>query len=398
MDNGYIFLLVFLSLTLGWIFGFYSKSKKNQATNPLNLSGNMKHRLQLLFDSYSDESIDRFIQSLEVTSETLPLHLSIGKHFRAQGEVEKAILVHQNLMSHPELSSRASENIIFELAKDYKAAGLFDRAQALLHQLKSSKLFLVNSLKLLLDIHEAEKDWTAALNEASFIDLKKHKDIALRVAQYYCEIADKFLKEGLIRESIGSYKQALSVYKGCYRAHLGLAKNAFNKQEYTEVIQHLKWLIGIAPEQITLALPLLLRATKETNSFDSHQQYLFKLLGDTGQIPVMLAIVESMEEEGDIKKAVSFLFEYLQKVPSLAGLDRLFKLDPLKEYSSQDLIALMISVLDVIHLDGQEYKCGSCGYTGGQLHWLCPSCKSWQTIKPVIQYEAVLSEIKCGVN
>ena len=392
MDNGYFLLLIFLSLMLGWIFGFYFKPKKNRTSKSLNLSGDMKHRLQFLFDSYSDESIDRFIHSLEVTAETLPLHISIGKHFRAQGEVEKAILVHQNLMSHPELSSRASDNIIYELAKDYKAAGLFDRAQALLHQLDDSKPFSVKSLKLLLDIHEAEKDWNAALNEASRIDLKKHKDIAIRVAQYYCEIADNFLKEGLGRDSTFSYKQALSMYKECYRAHLGLAKNALHAQNYSNAIQHLKLLIGIAPDQIALVLPLLLIATKETNSFASHQQYLFKLLTDTGQIPVMLAIVESMQEAGDPKKAVSFLFEYLQKSPSLAGLDSFFKLDLLSEYSSQDLISLMIKVLDVVHLDGEEYRCASCGFTGGQLHWLCPSCKNWQSIKPVIEYETVLQK------
>ncbi|MFT6905025.1 MAG: lipopolysaccharide biosynthesis regulator YciM [Oleiphilaceae bacterium] len=387
MDNGYVFLLVFLSLIIGWVFGFYAKPKKNQAMKSLNVSGDMKHRLQLLFDSYSDKSIDRFIQSLEVTHETLPLHISIGRHFRAQGEVEKAILVHQNLMSHPELSSKVSENIIYELARDYKAAGLFDRAQSLLHQLKSSKQFSVKSLKLLLDINEAEKDWNTAITEAARIDLKKNKDIALRVAQYHCEIADKFLKEGLVRESVVAYKQALTIYKGCYRAHLGLANNAFKNHDYINAIHHLKLLIGIAPEQITLTLPLLLSSTKATNSFKSHQRYLSKLLGETGQTPVMLAIVESMQAAGDVKAAVLFLFDYLQRFPSLAGMDRLFRLDTLADYSSQDLICLMAKVLETAQLDGQEYKCSSCGFSGSQLHWLCPSCKRWQAIKPVIEYE-----------
>ena len=58
-----------------------------------------KHRLQLFFDSYTDESLDRFIESLEVKPDTVALHISIGKHFRKQGEVEKAILIHQNLIT-----------------------------------------------------------------------------------------------------------------------------------------------------------------------------------------------------------------------------------------------------------------------------------------------------------
>jgi lipopolysaccharide biosynthesis regulator YciM len=387
MENWLLLLLCFGCLFIGWFLGFFYRPKKHKTEKALNISPDMKHRLQLLFDSYSDESIDRFIQSLDVTPETLPLHISIGKHFRTQGEVEKAILVHQNLMSHPELSSRASESVVYELAKDYKSAGLFDRAQALLHQLKESKQFSVKSLKLLLDIHEAEKDWLTALNEASRVDLKKHKDIALRVAQYHCEIADKYIKEGLLRESVSEYKQALTIYKECYRAHLGLAKSAFNSGEYSVTIQHLKLLIGIAPEQITLALPLFLDVTIKTNSYHIHQQYLSKLLEDTGQVPILLAIVDSMKEEGDIKKAASFLFEYLQKHPSLTVLDRFFKINVLSGYSSQDIMLLTEKVLNVVQFNEQNYKCATCGFSGSQLHWLCPSCKGWQEIKPVIEYE-----------
>lgn len=392
MESWLLALLCFCLFAVGCFLGNSYQLKKTRATKPLNLSVNMKHRLQLLFDSYSDESIDGFIQSLDVTPETLPLHISIGKYFRTQGEVEKAILVHQNLMSHPELSSRASEGIIYELAKDYKAAGLFDRAQALLHQLKDSKQFSVKSLKLLLDIYEAEKDWNSAINEASRIEFKKDKNLALRVSQYYCETADSYLKEGLIRESCSAYKQALSIYKECYRAHFGLSKLAFNNQDYQTAIHHLKLLVSIAPDQIVLALPLLLEVTKVSNSFLSHQQYLFKLLADTGQVPVVLAIVESMREEGALSKASSFLSEYLQQSPSLAVLDCLFKQDLLTDYSSQKMIVLMKRVLTEMHLDEQEYKCTSCGFSGSQVHWLCPSCKSWQTIKPIIEYEAILQK------
>lgn len=387
MENWHLLLLCFGCLFIGWFVGSKYSSKKVKSEKPLSLSLDMKHRLQLLFDSYSDESIDTFIQSLDVTSETLPLHISIGKYFRTQGEVEKAILVHQNLMSHPELSPRASESIIYELAKDYKAAGLFDRAQALLHQLKDSKQFSVKSLRLLLDIHEAEKDWYAALNKAIRVDIKRHKDIALRLAHYHCEIADNNERKGLVREAIDCYKKALIIYKECYRSHLGLAKIAFNACDYNLTIHHLKSLIGIAPDQIALALPLLLEVTVVTNSFGSHQQYLTKLSADTGQIPVTLAIVESMKKEGDIKKAGSFLFEYLQGYPSLAALDCFFKLDTLSEYSTKELILIVARVLDAIHLAEQEYKCSACGFTGTQLHWLCPSCKGWQAVKPVIEYE-----------
>jgi lipopolysaccharide biosynthesis regulator YciM len=30
-----------------------------------------------------------------------------------------------------------------------------------------------------------------------------------------------------------------------------------------------------------------------------------------------------------------------------------------------------------------KYRCNSCGFSGRQLHWLCPSCKTWSSIKPI---------------
>lgn len=389
MESWYFLLICFLALVFGWLLGNYSKKTKSKSQQNLHFSGDMKHRLQLLFDSYSDESIDRFIQSLDVTSETLSLHISIGKHFRIQGEVEKAILVHQNLMSHPEISSKSSECVIYELAKDYKAAGLFDRAQALLKQLKGSKQFSVKSLKLLLDIHEAEKDWDSAVNEASMLDLRKHKDIALRVSHYHCELADQYFKKGFVRESVAAFKQALSIHKDCFRANIGLAKIYLSNNEYANTIQQIKLSISIAPENIKDILPLLLKVTQETNSYESHQQYLVKLLKETGQIPLVLAVVESMLTEGARDKASEFLIRHLKDYPSLIALECFFKLDNLSKYPADEILTLVVNVLREVHLDSYDYQCSSCGFTGTQLHWLCPSCKRWQTIKPLVDYEYV---------
>ncbi len=388
MENIFFFILMFLSIAIGWLLGYTYKSKSIKANRKVTPSEGMKQRLQLFFDSYSDDSLDRFIHSLDVTQETLSLHISIGKHFRTQGEVEKAILVHQNLMAHPEINSKASDSIVYELAKDYKAAGLFDRAQTLLYQLKDSKQFSLKSLKLLLDIHEAEKDWRSALAETHRIDLKRHKDIAIRVAQYTCEIAEEDASKGLFREAVTSYKQALSVDRECFRAYEGLARIAIKNKDYAVALQHLKQFVVLSPRHIPLVLPIFLEVTRITQSFQPHQDYLQKIMLETGQIPIMLAVVDSMLEEGAQDKAASFLFDHLNHSPSLTGLDRLFKIDALANYSSEDVLALVSRVLDEINIEQGAFLCDSCGFKSGHMHWMCPSCKSWQTISPLVEYES----------
>jgi lipopolysaccharide biosynthesis regulator YciM len=34
------------------------------------------------------------------------------------------------------------------------------------------------------------------------------------------------------------------------------------------------------------------------------------------------------------------------------------------------------------------YACRRCGFKAKSLHWQCPSCKRWATIKPVIDAES----------
>lgn len=388
MESGLLWFFLFLSLVIGWVLGFYSRQQKTSEESAYTPAPNTKHRLQLLFDTYSDDSIDRFIQSLEVTPDTLGIHISIGKHFRTQGEVEKAILIHQNLMARPELSDSVSEPVIYELAKDYKAAGLFDRAEALLEQLQDSRRFGFKSLKLLLDIYEHERDWQKALSKGLAAELKKHPDIAMRVAHYYCEIAEQKVRSNDPYKARQCLKKALSIQDNCSRAYLVLARMDLDHKEYRSTIGYLKKVAELAPENIVLILPMLLECTVATQSFDRHQAYLQALFDASGQIPVMLAIFDSLMAEGKTQQAHEFLERQVIAVPSITALDVILKPQESKTaVLSKNVLAVVTKVIEQVKKDQADYQCCQCGFAGEQLHWMCPSCKSWQTIQPVVEYK-----------
>ena len=388
MDSVLIWIFLFIALVVGWLLGYSSKVSKRKVEVS---SPDKKHRLQLLFDSYSDDAIDRLINSLEVSRETLQMHLSIGKHFRKQGEVEKAILIHQNLMAHPEISNDSSEAIIFELAKDYKAAGLFDRAESLLSQLLQSKQYAYQSQRLLLDICETEKDWQGALDIAQSIDLKRHPELSIRVSQYFCELAGVKLEAKQVLEASKLYKLALSVNRQCVRAILGQASIAKQEENYSDAIRYLKQVAEISPADIPLALAELHYCTLQTQSFDQHQSYLKGLYKETGQIAVMLSIVSSMEAQGLTKEAFNFLLEQLSNLPSLEALDYLFSMQEMSGEIHQELAQQLIKIIARENSKRAKFLCIQCGFSSGHLHWNCPSCKNWQTVKPVLEYEKKVS-------
>jgi len=402
MEVELLWVFLFFALLIGWLLGFYAKSKLIKKEQTYKTSPGIKHRLQLLFDSYSDESIDKFVHSLDVNPETFATHISIGKHFRAQGEVEKAILIHQNLMAHPELPELASESVIYELAKDYKKAGLLDRAESLLQQLSTSKQFGFKSLKLLLNVYEHEKDWENAVSKGLELELKKHPDIAVRVAQYCCELAEDGQCRGQVSEVRRYFKQALSINKSCVRALIGLARLDLEQEEYGLALNNLKKVAILSPENITIILPRLLECAVATATHEQHLLYLEKLYKETGQTTIMLAVVESLLFQGEKDQAYEYLQEQIYLRPSLAALDLMFKecaserfndptvglvpeLSDEKDYGS--ILDVVAKVIDGMMQGRPSFRCQKCGFSGVHHHWMCPSCKGWQSTYPIVEYE-----------
>jgi lipopolysaccharide biosynthesis regulator YciM len=391
MDSVLIWIFLFLALIIGWLLGYSAKLKRSKSDYSRASKQGEKHRLQLLFDSYSDDAIDRLINSLDVSKETFQTHLSIGTHFRKQGEVEKAILIHQNLMAHPEISHNLGDSVIFELAKDYKAAGLFDRAESLLKQLIRSKEYAYSSQVLLLDICEIEKDWEGALDIVNGLDLRRHPELNVRVSQYYCELASLKLRAKQKLDAFKLYKSAISANKLCVRAVLGQAEIAILDENFSEAIRLLKYVAEISPVDLPLALPQLLNCTIQTQTFVQHQAYLKSLYKETGQIGVMLAIVASMEAQGCEKEAFKYLTEQLSNLPSLEALNYLFNMEEMSGEIHHELAGQLIEIVARENDKRAKFQCTNCGFSAGQVHWNCPSCKSWQTVKPVLEYEKKVS-------
>ena len=51
------------------------------------------------------------------------------------------------------------------------------------------------------------------------------------------------------------------------------------------------------------------------------------------------------------------------------------------------------SPLGQIALSNARYRCVNCGYSTQRFIWHCPSCKLWETMRPIqnFQLEAMLS-------
>ena len=82
--------------------------------------------------------------------------------------------------------------------------------------------------------------------------------------------------------------------------------------------------------------------------------------------------------------ASEFLAKQLVEYPSLRGLTQLIGL----QRNTSDKLAR--PDLELLQGLGQRlvairpaYRCGHCGFAGKHLHWQCPGCKHWGSIKAI---------------
>ena len=62
--------------------------------------------------------------------EAVDIYLALGNLFRAQGDIERAVLIREGLIARPNLNTMFKARAYFELGRDYHRAGVVDRSLA----------------------------------------------------------------------------------------------------------------------------------------------------------------------------------------------------------------------------------------------------------------------------
>ena len=86
---------------LGWIAARIDIKHLLRESRALPLS--YFRGLNFLLNEQPDKAIESFIEVVKVDPQTIDLHFALGSLFRRQGEIDRAIRMHQNLLDRPDL-------------------------------------------------------------------------------------------------------------------------------------------------------------------------------------------------------------------------------------------------------------------------------------------------------
>ena len=98
----------------------------------------------------------------------------------------------------------------------------------------------------------------------------------------------------------------------------------------------------------------------------------------------MLALAEAIRRRDGVVAAETFVADWLHRRPSVQGLQYLIDLHLAEaEPSARDDLTLLKGIIGVLAEQQQGYVCGQCGFRVRSLHWQCPGCKRWNSIRPL---------------
>ena len=383
--------LFIVAAATGWAFARYSVHGRGEPPPP-PVNADYLRGLNLVLNRQTDEALELFVQMAKVDEDTLETHFALGHLFRRRGEIDRAIRVHQNLLARPNLSEAQRDQALFSLAQDYLSAGLFDRAEKLFADLRGSPTLGQSALENLVDIYERESDWAKAIEAHRELEVATGKKSA-QVAHYYCELAERARLSGDLDLARQYLKSSVRSETGAFRGTLIRAAIAQEEEDFAQALRLYERVLEADQRLMVEVLPQLItcyEATKRQQEFERYVEQLIAEDSDVKRDLAYAAIINGLSAPPVLRTCVEDFILHHDVMSALIDTDHLKELP---SADREEAILRITTALRQLALSNARYRCTTCGYSTQRLVWHCPSCKAWETIKPIqtFQFEQLVA-------
>jgi lipopolysaccharide assembly protein B len=390
--------LIFLPLLfgLGWLAARFDVRQMLSETR--SLPDSYFKGLNFLLNEQPDRAIDAFVEVAKLDPETTELHFALGNLFRRRGEMERAIRVHQSLLSRADLPAREREHALHEIAQDYLKAGMLDRAELAYKELKNTR-YQEQAARALVRIYESEHDWPKAIEAVTRLGKLTQESVPQQV-HYHCEMAQAYLTrqpadlastESALHDAQEVMRQA-QVTTTASRARVLILQAMLSKAR-AEVVQQQQLLLSLldqAPEYVGLVASDMLASFEATGQSALLLERLQDHYTQFPSLDLFGVVFKLTWAQKDEALAWQFAQQALSDHPSLLGLERALSAQSkaYQDSATQSGDALISKEL-LRRLVGRHtqrldrYGCRVCGFQARTFYWQCPGCHGWETYPPL---------------
>jgi lipopolysaccharide biosynthesis regulator YciM len=387
------FLLAGLFLLLaaaGWALGRFDERDGDEPVVPLNID--YLKGLNFLLNEQTDQALEHFMKMVRVDDRTIETHFALGSLFRRRGEIDRAIRIHQNIIARPDLASEQRDQALYSLAKDYLKAGLLDRAEKMFVRLSQGSRYQVEALEKLCRIYEQEHEWQRAIDSGQKLETLSGHSLALQIAHYYCELAEKAASDGDYSAARAFVKKAQSGRPRTQRGALTRADIARDMNDTKTALRLYQRIIDEHTYLITEALPRIIDIHTKEKSIEKLEKNLDAMLRKNPEMSTDVAYTAIANDIGGIPVIDRCVEEYMLNEPTLGEFIDLQSASEGDLASRKEALDKVRRALSKLADATPRYQCTECGFSSQRLLWQCPSCKDWETQRPHsrVQFDSVL--------
>ena len=332
--------------------------------------------LNFLLNEQQDQAIDAFIEAVQNDPDTSELHFALGNLFRRRGEYERAVRVHEHLLSRGDLSATDRHRAQHALALDYLKAGLLDRAEEALLKLEGTPFEAEARLALLAN-YERSRDWAHAAVVAQKLEHAGQGSFSARLAHYLCEQAGTLVAANEPDKARAIYQQAIATEPGAPRPRMELARLHERLGDPLAAYEEMEKALPAAPLALPLMAPLLAEFAIASGQAQPALELLKAAYTNSPSLDVLEAVV-ALEAQlpNPSQPARDWYVHHLNNEPSLVAAAKWIAGEKLEheQFHPQVQRALDHAVKPLT-----RYRCAACGFEAKQHFWQCPGCQAWDS-------------------
>jgi lipopolysaccharide biosynthesis regulator YciM len=357
-------------------YGAWALSR-DAAGEPEKVETPYQQGLNALLAGHRVEALEAFAETVRLDSDNIDAYIHLGNLLREQGEVERALHIHRELLVRagqtPSQNRAAREALVYDLIAAGRANEAVMEAEAL-HDLDRKSQ---SALRIMLRAHEAARDWEKAFAARAEIAKSSGEQNGDGLARYRAAIGEIYLRDGKIEEAKRQFKSALRLKHDEPAALLRLGDIYYESNHSERASVLWKALAESHPAFSHLVLERLEASYFEGGRFgEVGQAYEEMIARNPRDVRVHLALARVHLKKGDLADAARILNEALEIEPDSVPA-RILTADLHRRRGDltralDDMESLMRGMGS-----GEVYVCASCGEQSEEYWSRCPSCFHW---------------------
>ena len=337
--------------------------------------------LNYLLNEQQDQAIDAFIEAVQNDPDTSELHFALGNLFRRRGEYDRAVRVHEHLLSRADIGLADRQRAQHGLALDYLKAGLLDRAEEALRKLEATP-YEGQARLARMAIYERSREWTEATAVARLLESSGEANFSVRMAHYECERALEAVQKGAAEQAREWLIQTLQSHPDAARPRILLGQLYASQGQSDLAYETLAVLFERNDITAPLAADSLVQAARACDRTTEASRLLQTHYQRQPCIDVLDAItaLNSEPPSASTEAAASQRYlDHLQTHPSLIAASRWLT----GHQPGQTVLPAPVQkALEQATKPLARYRCAACGFEAKAHFWHCPGCQAWDSYPP----------------